>query len=453
MKKIITTAILISVLAVFAQAKFGMQMRLRSELQNLNSTDADKQFYGRMVDVRFRPNIDYTLNDYLSVKSVFEIGDIGFGTDESSYAGYDGAMGTDGINFKTKNVFIEVKPTRNHTIQLGLVPYKDPHSIIIDDDVAGILWKGNFEKYNASFGWFAARDEGERYNAADKNTYSFGATLFTIDQEYQLNKSISFGLHNSFIFDRTEIMSGVNYDYASIYLAPRFVGSFMDKFFVDAQFINNYRIYDYDNVGDNPAFAGREELPKNGLGLSVKSKFIMDSKTTFRANLLFRGCYEGWENYEAYRSLYDTGLEILNDDANGIYTHNPMNSFIFSRARGDEQLGIVLPSVFVDWKYKENMVFTGGFGFILNDQAYGKKIDIDNVLESKNTDMFIAWELDLKAKIVLYESITFLPYMAFMMPSDNFVYNSANNSENFDENGEPATDMQMKIGTTVMYNF
>jgi hypothetical protein len=447
MKKIITTAILISVLAVFAQAKFGMQMRLRSELQNLNSTDADKQFYGRMVDVRFRPNIDYTLNDYLSVKSVFEIGEIQYGSE-------GGELGTDGVNLETKNVFIEVKPTKNHSLQLGLLPYKDPHSIVIDDDVAGFLWKGNFEKYTASFGWFAAEDEGEKYNAADKNTYSFGATLFTLDQTYQISKNMSVGLHNSFILDRTEIMEGVNYDYASIYLAPRFVGSFMDMFYIDAQFINNYRIYDYDNVGDNPAFAGKEELPKNGLGLSVKSKFIMDSKTTFRANLLFRGCYEGWENYEAYRSNYDTGLEILNDDANGISKHNPMNKFESSNGF---QLGVVVPSVFVDWKYKENIIFTGGFGFRYERSELRKRINWNNPIPelSVNEDMLIAWELDIKAKIVLYENITFLPYMAFFMPTDNFAYNTVNdpnNPVNFAD-GEPATDMQMKIGTTVKYNF
>ena len=68
MKKLISIIILISIAAVSAQAKFGMQMRLRSEMQNLNSTDADKQVYDRQVDVRLRPDISYTVNDYLSVK-------------------------------------------------------------------------------------------------------------------------------------------------------------------------------------------------------------------------------------------------------------------------------------------------------------------------------------------------------------------------------------------------
>ncbi|OGE83615.1 MAG: hypothetical protein A2Y39_00350 [Candidatus Delongbacteria bacterium GWF2_40_14] len=91
----------------------------------------------------------------------------------------------------------------------------------------------------------------------------------------------------------------------------------------------------------------------------------------------------------------------------------------------------------------------------MNDQSYGKRIDVYNPTETINDDMFIAWEIDLKAKIVLYDSMQLLPYMAFFVPTDNFAYNTVNdlnNPMNF-RDGEPATDMQMKIGATVKYNF
>jgi len=101
MKKLISIIVLISITAVFAQAKFGMQMRLRSEMQNLNSTDADKQVYERQVDVRLRPDISYTVNDYMSVKAVFEIGDIQYGSE-------GGARDTDGKNLETKNIFMDI---------------------------------------------------------------------------------------------------------------------------------------------------------------------------------------------------------------------------------------------------------------------------------------------------------------------------------------------------------
>ena len=446
MKKFISIIILISIAAVSAQAKFGMQMRLRSEMQNLNSTDADKQVYDRQVDVRLRPDISYTVNDYLSVKAVFEIGDIQYGSE-------GGARDTDGKNLETKNIFMDVKPTKNHTFRLGLMPYKDAHSMIVDTDLAGILWMGQFEKYNVEFGWFAANDKDEEYMSQE--TYSFGTSLIGLNQIFTMNKYIKLGVSNLFVMNREEYLPGVNRDYVSVFTAPRIVLDF-GKFNFDAQFVHNNNFADYDEVEDNPLYTDQPHDPdKTGLGLSVKSKFEMDSKTTFRANLLFRGCYENWENYEAYKSFYDTGLEIINEDANGIAYHNPMNSFVINEGGKLSQLGIVVPSVFADWKYNENITFTGGFGFVMNDQSYGKRIDVYNPTETINDDMFIAWEIDLKAKFVLYDSMQLLPYMAFFVPTDNFAYNTVNdlsNPMNF-KDGEPATDMQMKIGATVKYNF
>jgi|GEM_PF-933168 len=462
MKKLISIVILISIVAVSAQAKFGMQMRLRSEMQNLNSTDADKQVYERRVDVRLRPDISYTINDYMSVKAVFEIGDIQYGSE-------GGARDTDGKNLETKNIFIDIKPTKNHTFRLGLMPYKDAHSMIVDTDLAGILWMGQFEKYNVEFGWFAANDEDEKYLSDE--TYSFGTSLIALNQMFTMNKYIKLGVSNLFVMNREEYIPGVNRDYVSIFTAPRVVLDF-GKFNIDGQFIHNNNFADYDEVEDNPLYVNQPWDPdKTGLGLSVKSKFEMDSKTTFRANLLFRGCYENYENYQGYKSFYDTGLEIINEDANGISSHNPMNAFvvfyhnILTGESYNRQLGVVVPSVFVDWKYKENIIFTGGFGFILNDQSYDKNFNyqlVNNWTEvSINEDMFIAWEIDLKAKVVMYENITLLPYMAFFVPTDNFAYNtiyynpedgSFDDTTNF-KDGEAATDMQMKVGATVKYNF
>jgi hypothetical protein len=71
--------------------------------------------------------------------------------------------------------------------------------------------------------------------------------------------------------------------------------------------------------------------------------------------------------------------------------------------------------------------------------------------------MFIAWELDLKAKVSLYnDQINFYPYLALFVPTDKFAYNKVDNTGtpiNFTDDLEPATDMQLKIGTTVKYNF
>ena len=444
MRKYILMAIFISILSVYAQANFSMEMRLRSEMENLNSSNADKQVYNREADLRLRPGIDYKVNDYLTVKAVLEIGDIQYGSN-------GGAVGTDGKNLKTKNIYMDVMPTKNHLFRIGLLPYKDAHSMIIDSDLAGIMWNGLFNKYSVKVGWFAAEDRGEEY--IDESSYSFGTSVFLADMDYKLNKMFTLGVNNVFILSRDGYGTAVRRDGVSIFFAPR-VQANIGLFHVDAQFVANNNYATYTPYEPGPGYNLPWDPDKTGLGLSIKSSFKMDDQTTFRANLLFRGCYENWENYEAFSSDYDTGLEIINENANGISTHNPMNEF--TSANGF-QLGVVVPSLFVDWKYTDNVTFTGGFGFIMNDQDYELKVDVSDPLESVNDDMFIAWELDLKAKVTLYdEQIQFYPYLALFVPTDKYAYNKVDNTGspiNFTDDLEPATDMQLKLGTTVKYNF
>lgn len=462
MNKIISLIVLTFTVLAFAQADFGMKLRMRSEIHNLESTYYP--LYYRKADLRIRPSIGYTINDYLSVKSVFEIGDIQIGVGEKDNKDVGGSFGTDGINLETKNAYLEVKTTKNHLFRIGLQPYKDAHSIIIDTDLAGALWKGKFNKYTVDLGWFAALDEDEKYIIND--TYSFGTSVMLLDMGYTINKNISIGLNNIFVLKREQYLDyeGVNEDIYSIYFAPRISAEY-NKFSVDAQFVANNNGRDYDNVGNNPDFLDGPRIPnagreRTGLALSIKSNVRMDSKTSLRVNFLFRGCEEKWENYESFHSFYDTGLEILNENPNGIAMHNPMEIFqVSSRDQyGNEiyqKLGVVIASVFVDWKFRENIIFTGGMGFAVNDQDYGKKLNYLSPEElAVNKDMFIGWETDIKANIKLYDKLSIIPYLAYFVPTYNFVYNNPQNlEENTEPDGTPSTDNQIKVGTTVKYSF
>ena len=452
MKKYITLLIVLSILPIAAQVDFGMRLRLRSEMQTLNATNSDNQVYDRAADIRMRPNIDYTVNDYISLRAVLEIGNIRYGSN-------GGTIGTDGVNLQTKNLFMSLQPTRNHIIKLGLLPYKDAHSMIVDTDMAGIMWHGRFEDYSVNLGWFAALDEGEKY--LGEKSHSFGSTVFLADFSYRMNDMFTFGVNNFFVISKDDFSDQSPREEVRIFFAPR-VQAEIGPFSADAQFVanNNYAVYNPYNPHNG--FSQPKDSDRTGLALSLKTRFQMDERTTFRANLLFRGCYENWENYEDFMSDYDTGLEIINENPFGISSHNPMKDFVVhspnynpENPRGHiYQLGVVVPALFVDWKYMDNVTFTGGFGFIMNDQAYGKSIDWSDPSSLKTNDLFMAWELDLKAKVTMYDDqISFLPYMAFFMPSDNFAMNITENADNFTSDMLPAADMQFKIGMTVNYNF
>ena len=428
MKKLVSILILVSIATAIAQVKFGMSMRFRSELQNLNSTDADTQIFDKKADIRFRPYVDYQINDHLLVRAMFEVGDIQFGTTPSA------DLGTDGVNTETKNLYLDIRPNDDHKITVGLLPYKDPHGFIFSADVAGILWNGQFNKYSVDLGWFAPYDYDE--NNISTNTYSYGTTFFALDLGYKLNERIDLGLSNYLVFNRAEFAQPstdltVNRDEISIFIAPRIVGNF-GKVKFDAMLIANNRYYDYDVVeGDAVLFTQPHDPDKTGFGMSVKSTFTVDKKITVRGNFLYRGCQMMYENFETYVPFYDTGLEIINQDPDGIESSNPMSFEDF------EELGVVLTSVLVDYKVKDNFTMTGGIGIFMFDQTYLKVYNA----------MYQGFEVDLKAKIVLYESLNVIPYIAFFLPDVGY-------SRVMDLSNEAhPEDMIMKLGTTLMYNF
>jgi hypothetical protein len=419
--------VLVSIAVAFAQIKFGMDMRVRSELQNLNSTDTDTQIYDKKTDLRFRPFVGYNINDNLFVKAVFEVGDIQFGTNPSA------GLGTDGINTETKNLYLDIKPNKDHKITIGLLPYKDPHGFIFNADVAGILWKGKFNKYSVDLGWFAPFDYNEENISED--TYSYGTTFFALGLEYILNERITLGLSNFLLFKRDKFKDTppllVNSDEVSIFVAPRLVGNY-GKIKFDAQFVVNNRYYDYDVVEGNPdTFTQPHDPDKTGTGFSLKSTFDVDKKLTIRANFLYRGCQTMYENFETEAPFYDTGLEILNQNPDGIANKDPMDFELY------EKLGVALPVVLVDYKLKDNVVLTGGLGVFMFDQNYGKVANA----------MYQGSEFDLKAKVTLYDNLNIIPYFALFVPDVGY-------SRVMDlSNPDHPEDFIMKLGTTLKYSF
>ncbi|MCK4978956.1 MAG: hypothetical protein KAS62_01100, partial [Candidatus Delongbacteria bacterium] len=134
---------------------------------------------------------------------------------------------------------------------------------------------------------------------------------------------------------------------------------------------------------------------------------------------------------ETYVPFYDTGLEIINQSPDGIANKNPMSFELY------QELGVVLTSVLVDYKIKDNFTLTGGLGVFMFDQSYMK---VSNA-------MYQGFEIDLKAKIVLYESLNVIPYIAFFLPDVGYARVMDLANEDHPE------DMIMKLGTTLKYNF
>jgi hypothetical protein len=433
MKKIVAfVVILVMAISLSAQFKTGMDFRTRAEMYNMNY---DVAVWQRITDLRFKPWMTYTQNDYLMAKWEIEIGDLGFGN-----AAKGGAIGTDGINVETKSLFLQISPNKENTVVVGLQPYKDFHALLLDWDVAGISWTSKRvlggKDFSSMLAWFVSADENEK--SVDESTYSFGSTEIVADFEYKMNDKMKFGMNNIFQFVRKELNVNVHETSFNMWIAPYFAGTF-DKFYAEAVFGMNNIAPAYDTFNDveydvyNPKHSG--------LVFSLKTKYNVNEDVDARFNFLYRGGDElgmydpegGFEHYYGIHSFYSTGLEILTESGCGLdgagQVFSPITTYgnVFSGYAAGHA-GIILPAVFVDYKVKnikEKMPFmnslklTLGLGYAVTAVEVERVTGDDGVARPESA---IGTELNLKAEMQMFDALYVKPYFAMLFPGEWYNY-------------------------------
>lgn len=87
------------------------------------------------LDTRLRLQVKATLLEEVSAFLAMEVGDITFGVNNAG-----GGLGTDGVVYENKNLYLEWHPTRySFRVRAGLYPREsDPYGLILSNDVAGV---------------------------------------------------------------------------------------------------------------------------------------------------------------------------------------------------------------------------------------------------------------------------------------------------------------------------
>ncbi|MGE0706517.1 MAG: hypothetical protein AB7N76_17685 [Planctomycetota bacterium] len=87
------------------------------------------------LDTRLRLQLKATLLQEVSMLLAVEVGDITFGVKDAG-----GGLGTDGVIFENKDLYLEYHPTRySFRVRGGLYPREsDPYGLILSNDVAGL---------------------------------------------------------------------------------------------------------------------------------------------------------------------------------------------------------------------------------------------------------------------------------------------------------------------------
>lgn len=282
LKICIAVAAMLAVAApAMAQVKFSGVFAVQGYHQNFDNSGGqlaveDKKNSRSFIDQRFRPKVDYKLNDYVSLTYFAEI-DTVWGSNAqpaagqtTPAAGQGGMLGTDGINVESKQIFVDFKiPDTSHKLRLGLHYLNDPfQNIIFADDMAAAALNGKLGPldYRVIYAKFA---EGNMFNADDVDLYgadlshkygdfaNAGVSLYYLNHNgTAVSGSAGLGAEPRELF-----WAGINGDY-------RFANFAVEGYFV-------YQFGDFNtglpNEQDSEAFAasikGRMVIPNGDLGL------------------------------------------------------------------------------------------------------------------------------------------------------------------------------------------
>jgi len=428
---IVSLLVLIACAHAESKATFGLDLRSRMIMSSVGtSTDADGQWMNRYTDFRVRPNFYYQANDMLSAKVVLEVGDVKFGTPGAQYD-------TDGKNVETKHAYLDVKPNKDHMVRLGLMAFNDPHSLILDGDLAGVKYEGTFDNLSLGLGWYVTDDQGERNG--DKATWSYGQSF--------INANIGFKIDDKMSVDLTTLTEMTSADSTThqvnnmnMWFAPRFVGDF-GMVNVDGTFVYNMRgATTFEKTAEGAADISDAKDDGSGMAFSLKTNIKANEQLTVGVNFLFASANDvkaTEPKFDGYKpamgnSYVESGLQILTQG--GIGENENLGYDVFFTP-----YGTMVPALTVDYMVNDMVTLGGAFGMAMTLE------DVTAVVDGKEVkDSSLGMEFGVNSKLKLFEKLDLTPYAAFFMPGKGYSYMMS---------GSDKTDMQMKMGAHLTMKF
>jgi hypothetical protein len=431
-----------------AQFKSGVDVIGKAEMHNVKTTwDADTQTNHRYTDLRFRPWFNYEASKFISARFVFEIGDMAFGSDKG------GTIGADKEIVELKNAYIDiaftekqsVAPIHDAKIRFGMMGHKDPHSLILEDDVAGLNYTGRYNSLFYNIAYYIPTDSGEKN--INKETYSFGTDLINADISYKINDNMTLGAYNLIKMDTAADDKAalnnpdgtdkdeVNKYSTSTWISPYFKGKF-GIVSLDAMLSYNMRSAEYEAVGDTAVVAqtAADKLKdgvENGAGMavSIKSSVAATEYLTIGINLAYAaGDKDKVDFWQPYRNKYNNGTQMIGYGLNDKTTYNFMNTGAH---------GIMLPALTAKYKVSDKLSFGGAFGMAMTTED----VEFTDADGKDQKDTNLGTEIALTSEFHVMEKLKVEPYFSIFMPG------AASTK------GAEKEDSQMRVGLVANIKF
>lgn len=321
MKKVLVLALLITTTISLFAVEFSGDFRTRFTLYQWFGKDVDSESF---IDSRAQIQLKANPSEDFYVTYMIKAGDYIWGDDEGT------GMFSNKVNVKTKHLFAEYHGFENTSVKLGLLPWYDQKSLVLDDDIAGIFVNHRMmEDLNIEVGYSVL------YNSMTNNDdYDYGdadQSLFFLS----VDKSEMFGF-NTIISTYKEIGdSGKESSMMDLWFMPYFRYNF-SGLNIDAMFAYTHGSYEKwasngkDVTNSGYAFALDVEYDTNGFGIPG-------------LNILFASGDDGEdeESTSAFYTLsayYMNGLELLGA---GVHDSSPKDFWFDPFNKGDGFLSVV----------------------------------------------------------------------------------------------------------------
>jgi len=242
-----------------AEFTLGGYFRTQGYMQNAQDLGAEDPDTYTAVDQRFRAKLGYTLNDYVSFVYYGEV-DTMWGASGSATkypGGQGGEVGADGVNFETKNVYVDFKiPDTRSNLRLGIQGVKDAfEGVVFWDDMAAANLSGAMGAIDYTL-LYSKWNEGNTTNWDDRDFYA-------IDLSHKYGDYAKAGVAFYYLDDNRVPTESAELWYAGLYGDYRFGNMGIDGFFV----------YNGGTVDDETG--AMDDLDVSAWVASVKAKMVV----------------------------------------------------------------------------------------------------------------------------------------------------------------------------------
>lgn len=377
---------------------------------------------------RFRTQIDIIVNEMLSGIAYFEINHAwGVDPNDNKVGRFSGGnIGSDGVGIQTKRLFLHLDlPEFPLGIYAGIhgvtYPGAVAGSVILDDDVAGILLSYNHAgKFSAVASWLRPFDATRTDNipvSSHNKMDMFLLSLFFSPDDFSINPFFAYAA----LGDNVKF-GGVNYTYdigPSLGLDNSFLGVertenanvYWTGVSVTADWRTNFKFY-FDGI------YGRLDANK----AASRSGWFTAAKLTYDFDDVTAGLVGWWASGDGSDAFEKGSGRMPFVNAGWL-----ISSFGFDRtyanevgqriadATGKVAAGIVLEDVtWIDWMTQELLILgllgTNNPSTVKNEQLENEPLNLARYL----TENDFAIEVNYEATIKLYDQLKIIPSVAYI---------------------------------------